>query len=167
MASSTWSRALAGLALLLAMGCNGPGPTASRPAPDLSLPDLEGKVTALADLKGTVVLLDFWSTTCQTCLHELPMLNGLQERLGRKGFTVLAVCTDDLASDALKAFAAENRMSYPVLRSEGKAMPGYGLYGLPQAFLIGKDGIIKKQYMGPKMPEEVLRDAERAIRAAP
>ena len=93
------------------------------------------------------------------------MLNTLQEKLGPDGFTILAVCMDALSASGLKAFVRENGMAFPVLQSGGGAPPGYGIYGLPQAFLVGRDGFIKKQYMGPKMLDEVTRDAAAALEA--
>ncbi|MFA6315977.1 MAG: TlpA disulfide reductase family protein [Elusimicrobiota bacterium] len=156
----------AALVLLLTSACGSSGSSAPRLAPDLNLPDVNGRPASLSDHKGKVVLLDFWSTTCETCLHELPMLNEVQERLAPKGFTVLAVCVDALTPDAVRAFAKEHGMSYPVLASGGRTLPGYSLYGLPQAFLVGRDGFIKKQYMGPKLRDEVVADAEKALKSA-
>ena len=84
-----------------------------KPAPDLSLTTLEGKTIKLSQLKGRVVVLDFWATWCVPCVKMLPQLNAWHRSLEAKGLVVVGVTQDEEAD--VKSFIADGaRFEYPV-----------------------------------------------------
>jgi cytochrome c biogenesis protein CcmG, thiol:disulfide interchange protein DsbE len=129
------------------------------PAKDFSFPDLSGKKIALSSFKGKVVLLDFWATWCGPCEAELPELIETFERNKAKGFTVVGVSMDE-EPEAVKPFAKEKKIPYPVLISGGEPPEGYQIFGIPTAYLIDRDGRVVRQYLGPKNVEQLAADIE-------
>jgi len=117
-------------------------------APGFSLIDLDGKKLDLADYKGKVVLLDFWATWCGPCRVEIPGLVAMQYRYASAGFSVIGLSMDDDPS-AVPGFFKEFRMNYPVAMGDVKISQLYGgVYGLPTAFIIGRDGRIYAKHEG-------------------
>jgi len=117
-------------------------------APDFSLTDLSGKKLDLADYKGKVVLLDFWATWCGPCRIEIPGFVEMQDRYASEGFSVIGLSMDDDPS-AVPGFFKEFRMNYPVAMGDAKISELYGgVYGLPTAFIIGRDGRIYAKLEG-------------------
>src|SRR5262249_39697056 len=89
------------------------------PAPDFSLPSLDGKQVRLSDYRGKTVLIDFWSTTCDPCMVEMPHLVELYKKHKDKGFVVLAVSLDGPESRAqVSSVAHDKEMIFPVLLDE-------------------------------------------------
>jgi peroxiredoxin len=115
-------------------------------APDFTLPTLDGGQVRLSDLKGKkVVLLDFWSTTCDPCLREMPELVKIYNDKKAAGFEVLAISVDgpDTASD-IPAKMKSTGMNFPVLLDEEtEVMDRYNPKGeMPFTVLVDRDGRI-------------------------
>jgi len=135
---------------LLVASCGGSGPGAKTSggaaAPDFTLPSLDGKQVRLSDFKGnSVVLIDFWSTTCDPCMTEMPHLVDLYKKNKDRGFVVLAVSADGPESRAqVSSVARAKEMIFPVLLDEETVVTAR--YNpkreLPFSVLIGKDGSI-------------------------
>lgn len=88
-------------------------------APDFTLPALDGSNVSLSDHAGKVVLIDFWSTTCQPCLVEMPHLVALYEKYKSKGMIVLAVAADGPETmSQVSATVRDKKMTFPVLLDE-------------------------------------------------
>lgn len=119
------------------------------PAPDFTLPDLEGRLHSLSSLRGSVVFLNLWATWCPPCRTEMPSMEELHRRLKDKGLVVLAVSEDtDVA--AVAAFARELGLSFPVLLDpDGRLPPRYGITGYPETFIIDREGNVLKHHVGP------------------
>ena len=118
-------------------------------APDLSLTDKSGKTWTLSSLKGKVVFLNFWATWCPPCREEMPSMQRLYEQMPGDKFEILAVLENDKPERA-DAFAAELGLTFPILYDEAKtAWPRYGLTGLPETFIIDKNGYIREKFIGP------------------
>ncbi len=117
-------------------------------APDFTLQDISGKKVRLADLRGRVVLLEFWATWCPPCRDEIPTLERLHMQYGGKGLVILAISMDEVGWDEVKSFVADRKISYTVLRGTEDVSTDYKVRLIPAMFLIDKEGIIKKQYMG-------------------
>lgn len=133
------------------------------PAPALALPGLDGKTVKLSDFKGKVVLVDFWATWCDPCKEEIPELVKLYPKLKDKGFVLLGVDMDEEGAPAVKKFLAKQPIDYPLVLNGGERAPkGWTVPGLPTAYLIGKDGTVRKRWFGEKDPEEL----EQAVTAA-
>lgn len=117
--------------------------------PDLSLPDMvTGEAVSLAQTGGRVVLLDFWATWCSPCTKSLPVYETLQTELGSRGFAVIAVSVDE--PDApIAEFAARLAPSVQVLLDpKGTAPKAMDLPGLPTAYLVGRDGVVRSRHVG-------------------
>ncbi len=130
-------------------------------APDFALPDVDGRRVALSSFRGKIVLLDFWATWCEPCLEELPDLMRFHEAHKDKGFTVVGVAMDAEGASIIGPFARQNNIPYPILIANGDLPSGYPVPGFPSAFLIDKDGMIVRRYLGPKSYEELERDVSQ------
>jgi thiol-disulfide isomerase/thioredoxin len=111
-----------------------------RLAPELSLQWLDGEGTSsLADLRGRVVLLEFWRTWCGPCLGQVPHLNDLHERYADDGLAIVGVTNEDTA--LVRSKVVETAMAYPVALTPGEeADRAYGITAVPRAFLIDREG---------------------------
>lgn len=120
-------------------------------APAFELRNLAGDTVALADYRGKIVLLNFWSTLCIPCTAEMPALNNLHLALAGKGFTVLAVSIDT-SEKAVQAFIAKKEIAFPVLRDADKAVFFDEFAGprLPMSYLIDGKGVILETFSGPQ-----------------
>jgi thiol-disulfide isomerase/thioredoxin len=123
----------------------------ARPAPAAVFRDETGREVSLADFRDKLVLLNFWATWCAPCLRELPSLDRLQGTIGDERFTVLALSIDRNGLAAVKPFqdqlAIRNLAIY--LDSESKAARAFGVKGLPLTVLVGSDGMILGELLGP------------------
>ena len=140
------------LACCLAWGCmkGGTSPEVGRTAPDFTLKDLSGNDVRLSDLKGTVVLLNFWATWCPPCREEAPSLSRLNSRMAGPGFRMLAVAVDAGGAKAVEAFFGQARVRLPALTDPtGETARRYGTTGVPETFIIDKKGVIRKKIVGP------------------
>lgn len=109
-----------------------------RPAPSVTMTDLEGKSWTLADLKGRAVLLNFWATWCEPCRAEMPSLELLAQRHEGQGLAVLAVNFKETRS-TVERFLRASPLELPVvLDSEGAAASAWGVRVLPSTVLIDR-----------------------------
>ncbi|MBI2362837.1 MAG: TlpA family protein disulfide reductase [Elusimicrobia bacterium] len=164
--STNWSTRLFACALLALAACR-PAPEAGKagpPAADFALKDLSGKTVRLGDFKGKVLLLDFWATYCGPCEESVPALDRLYREFKGSGLEVVGVSVDTFA-DAVPDYVKEHRMTYTVLLDEDeKAREAYKLRGLPQAFLIDREGRVLTQWFG--YDQTVHEGMEKAVREA-
>jgi cytochrome c biogenesis protein CcmG, thiol:disulfide interchange protein DsbE len=105
---------------------------------------------SLDQYRGSVVLLNIWATWCQPCVVEMPAIERLYHDLGPQGLKVLAVSIDTEATDsAVRAFATQRGLTFDILRdSSGGVFMKYQATGVPETFVIGRDGIIRKKVIG-------------------
>ncbi len=116
-------------------------------APDFAL-TLNGKPAHLSDLRGKVVLVNFWATWCPPCVEEAASLNALQQRIAALGGTVLGVSVDD-DPDAYEAFLKANGLSYPNYRDTTKQIPlQFGTKMYPDTYVIDRDGKFVRKIIG-------------------
>ncbi len=133
-----------------------PAPTGPK-APDFTLKTLDGGEVTLSDLEGKVVLVDFWSTTCDPCLAEMPELVKLYEEKKSQGFEILAVTIDGPETAAkVPSTVKKNKMSFPILLDEDtEAMDRYNPKGeLPFTAVIDKQGHIVMKRAGYQPGDE-------------
>jgi peroxiredoxin len=138
-------------------------PKSSGGAPDFTLPTLDGKNVSLSDYAGKVVLIDFWSTTCDPCLVEMPHIVSLYEKHKDKGFIVLAVSLDGPETRSqVSSIVHDKKMSFPVLLDEETSV--VARYNpkkdMPFSVLIDKNGSIVKKMSGYNPGDEVKLAAE-------
>jgi cytochrome c biogenesis protein CcmG/thiol:disulfide interchange protein DsbE len=119
------------------------GERPAAPGSAVSLPMLDGKTSqSLAQLRGKVVVLNFWASWCEPCKAEAPLLENAQRQLAAKGGTVLGVTYKDDAS-ASRDFVRDNKVTYPSLRDDKLALaPKFGTTKLPETFVLDKSGHI-------------------------
>lgn len=120
------------------------------PAPEVSLVAVSnGAALKLSDLKGKVVLLNFWATWCPPCREEIPSMMKLNSAMAGKPFQMVAVSIDEGGKPTLEAFFKETGMSLPTyLDPSGASSKSYGITGVPESFIIDKQGIIVKKVVG-------------------
>ncbi len=111
------------------------------PAPDFTLPSLDGNQIQLSQYRGKVVLLNFFAIWCVPCQREFPLIEKLYKKYQDKGFVVLAVSLDRDTPEAVKAFVEELHLTFPVvLDPERHLMKMYRVMGLPTTYLISRQG---------------------------
>jgi peroxiredoxin len=121
------------------------------PAPNFQLRDLNGHLITLSDLRGKVVLLNFWATWCGPCRVEMPAMEQLYRMFQRKDFEILAVSTDAQGAAITRPFQQENRLTFPILHDpDYRVGLTYGARSLPMTFLIDRLGIIRHQVFGAR-----------------
>ncbi len=124
---------------------------ASFPAPDFTLPTLSGAPIRLADLRGHVVLLNFWATWCVPCRTEMPSLEALYQRQKDAGLAVLAVNLDMLSTAGVEAFVQEVAVTFPiVLDPSWSTAQVYRVVGLPTTYLIDRAGNVVVREVGER-----------------
>ncbi len=131
-----------------------------QPAPDIALSNPEGKVLKLSDLKGKIVLLDFWASWCGPCRRANPSLVSTFNKYNKKGFEVYSVSLDK-DRDKWKDAIAQDHLDWPNhvsdLKSWGsQAAQLYKIQAIPQQFLIGRDGkILAAAQAGSSLEEQL------------
>ena len=117
---------------------------------DFTVKDIAGKDVRLSQYQGQVVLLNFWATWCVPCKREIPALTALYRDYKKRGFVVLGVSVDSEIR-AIKPFAREMKMNYPVLIGAGREdlSKAFGPFiGFPTSVLVGRDGKMCVRHTG-------------------
>lgn len=117
-----------------------------RSATDFELKLLDGKQQKLSDLKGKVVLLNFWFAACKPCEVEVPSLNQLLADYGDKGVVVLAAGLDN--EEKTKAFAEKKGVNFKIAPNAKNVADQYEVQTYPTTFLIDTEGVIREVFMG-------------------
>jgi len=131
----------------------------SQPLPHAVMPSLDGDWVNLETYKGSVVLINFWTTWCSGCREEMPELIKLQNQFGAKGFKVVAIAVDDEGEQSVKDFVqneqftvdgASAAINFPVLLGHDEVARKLGFEGgLPASVLITRGGNEVKIIRGP------------------
>jgi len=117
---------------------------AKRQNADIILSDLEGKPWHLRNLKGKVVLVNFWATWCPPCRKEMPDLQALYDKYKDQGLVVLSISDEEAAK--VNPFIAERKITYPVLLDPGrKVNEAFVVEGIPKSFVYNRDGKLVAQ----------------------
>lgn len=112
---------------------------AKRQSADFTLLDLQGKPWHLRDLKGKVVLVNFWATWCPPCRKEMPDLQALYDKYKDRGFLVLSISDEE--GSKVSPFIAKRKISYPVLLDPGrKVNDAFVVEGIPKSFVYDREG---------------------------
>ena len=132
-------------------------------APDFTLTASDGSTVSLRDLRGQVVLLNFWATWCPPCKAEMPDLDALhREHSASRGFLVLGVNMEESA-EVVAAFAQPNGISFPLLLdADGRvANKLFQVRSLPTSMIIDRTGFIRDVWMGQISKEAMLARLQR------
>jgi len=117
-------------------------------APDFTLTDATGLPITLSQLRGKVVLLDFWATWCGGCKLEIPWYMEFDKRYRADGLAVIGVSTDDEGMKVVKPFLAQRHIEYPVVIGNEAMEKSFGLGAMPLTLLIDRKGKIAVSHSG-------------------
>ncbi len=157
-----YAYALVGVALLIAVAWLSQGRiqpvSAGTVAPDFEVNDLAGGLARLSDHRGEVLLVNIWATWCPPCVIEMPSMERLYQERGGDGFEIMAVSieaelglldSDGVPGGDVQAFADSLGLTFPMLHDPSEGIKQlYRTRGVPETFLIGRDGIIYKKVVG-------------------
>ena len=120
-------------------------PEVGQPAPDINFKTIDGRMVNLSQLRGRVVLIDFWATWCVPCKEEMPNVIKTYEEYKAQGFEIVGISLDK-SKESLEKYIAENKMTWPQYY-DGKGWENliskyYGVTGIPATFLIDQRGNI-------------------------
>jgi len=111
---------------------------------NFTLTDLHGKTWTLKELRGKVVLVNFWATWCPPCQKEIPDLEALYKKYRGDGFVILALSDEDAAT--VRPFMNERKVTYPVLLDPGRKVHTlFGVEGIPKSFVYDREGKLVAQ----------------------
>ena len=138
---------------------------AGEPAPELTVTNLAGEPVRISDYRGKVVLINVWATWCAPCREEMPSMERLYHQVrampGGEDFEILAVSVDatvdkpdalgrGVKTGDLEAFASELGLTFPILHDPpGVIQRLYQTTGVPESFIVDRDGVIYYKYAGP------------------
>ena len=133
-------------------------------APNFRLATMDGGEVELNELRGKVVLVDFWATWCGPCRMEIPHLTELYDRYQDKGFELVGISLDQQGPAVVKPFIEEFKINYPIVMGDEDIANQYGgVRSIPTAFLIDREGNVVKKYVGYKPLETFVADIEPLI----
>ncbi len=140
--------AIMSLFLFIGLACAS-GTEENKPAPDFKLQDIDGNTITLAGLKGKVIVLNFWATTCPPCRREIPGFIETYGSLKDKGLEIIGLSVDDLPVDALKKWTVKAGINYPIAMATREIVEAYqpGEY-IPSTIIIDIKGNIRFRHVG-------------------
>ncbi|MEX3956496.1 TlpA disulfide reductase family protein [Trinickia sp. EG282A] len=138
----------------------------SQHVPDATFTLLSGKKVSTADLKGKVYLVNFWATSCTTCMHEMPQMVETYNRFKDKGLEFVAVAMNYDAPMYVANYAQTRQLPFKVAMDDGSAAKEFGNVQLtPTTFVIDKNGTILKRYVGEPQFAELDKLLQKALGA--
>lgn len=139
----------------------GAAPKVGTPAPDFTLPSLEGKAVSLSNFRGKVVLLNFFATWCPPCRAEMPDLEATYKELKSKGLEIVAV---DLQEDqaTVSGYTKSLGLTFTVLLDRGADVFGqYRITGLPTTYFIDREGVVREFTIGALNKKLIMQKVEK------
>jgi peroxiredoxin len=150
MLTATIARTLL-LGALLATTAHAGAPA---PAPDFSLPARDGGNLQLSDLRGQVVMINFWATWCGPCRQEMPLLQQLQAKYEPLGFTMVGVNVEPDRA-AAQAWLQNVSVSFPILFDQKNAVAAeFGVQGMPSSVFVDREGNVRYVHQGYRSGDE-------------
>ena len=118
--------------------------------PEFVLPDAtNGQKIDSRSFDGMALILTFFATWCPPCIEEVPTLIKLQKKYGAEGFSVIGLSVDQGGARVVRRMIEKSDINYPVVMADAQVMKDFGgVYGIPVAFLINKEGNVVKKYTG-------------------
>jgi peroxiredoxin len=149
---------LAAAALVVVPGLGGTTPAAvlanGAPAPSFQLDSMAGKKLNLSDLRGKVVLLNFWASWCGPCRKEMPILEQMYRQYQSKGVTLVGVNVEPSSDDAVK-WLKSTPVTFPILFDRDSSVSKlYQVQGMPNTVIVDRKGKVRYIHRGYKPGEE-------------
>jgi thiol-disulfide isomerase/thioredoxin len=152
--TNTMFQVAATLAALLAAAWPATAGDATPPAPAFSLASRAGSQVSLADLKGQVVMINFWASWCGPCRQEFPALDQIYAKYKPMGFTLVAINVESEKADA-ERFLGATPVSFPILFDPDNTVSGsYGVNAMPTTVLVDRQGRVRWQHRAYKPGDE-------------
>ena len=143
-----------GLALALSVSASAAAIAPGASAPGFQLHSSDSTDLSLSDLKGQVVLINFWASWCGPCRQEMPVLEQLYKKYKAAGFTLLGVNVEPKSADAL-GFLKATPVSFPILfDTDSKVSKLYEVAGMPSTVILDRTGKVRYVHHGYKPGEE-------------
>ncbi len=133
-------------------------PLVGSPAPEIVLKDLQGRDVKLSDLRGKVVLVNFWATWCKPCKEEMPAMQASYDKLRDKGFFVLAVNELEDTARVAEHIRTHGHTFEVVMDHNNQVANMYGVVGLPASFLIDPQGMVRERISGSLLTESRIEE---------
>jgi peroxiredoxin len=134
--------------------------------PDFTVTTLDGKTLRLSDLRGQVVVVDYWATWCGPCRIAMPHLQKLYDTYKSQGVTVLALSVDQKGLEVVRPFIQQNGFTFPVAMADEKSVSAFGNFSsIPTTVIVRPDGRVHTTLTGA-LPYEEYVAAVQAARAA-
>jgi peroxiredoxin len=157
---------LVAILISLPVGCKKEAPKEKRPlAPDFTLPSVDGKTITLSQLRGKVVLLDFWATWCAPCRSAIPHLNGLYKVYQTRGLEIIGVSLDTGSRERVRRFATSMGIQYPIIIADDEVLKNYGISPIPTTYLIDREGYVSSKWVGfsQSLMNKISAETERLL----
>ena len=139
-----------------------PSPLTNQPAPAFTGAQVDGKAFKSDAIKGKVALVSFWATWCTTCKADEPLIDSLHAQFsGNADFVMIGVATQDTKDKVGKYLGSGHRKYLNLIDEDGKLAIDFGVYGVPETYLIDRKGIIVQKIAGPidevKLAEQIKK----------
>jgi thiol-disulfide isomerase/thioredoxin len=160
---------IAGLILLAVIIFKKPAPATIGPMPQFKLVKINGGDLKSEELKGKVLIVDFWASWCGPCKSEIPKFNKLAASLAGKDFAMIGYAVDSGDSEDVQKAAKELGIQYQVVMGTDEVTAAFGNYiGLPTTFIVGKDGKIYKKYEGAPagVVDQIAKDVAELLKVS-
>ena len=138
------------LSCLLLTGCYGGSrpPRIGQAAPQFTVQDAD-RTISLNQFHGQVLVLNFWATFCPPCVEEMPSMISMAQNLKPKGVTVLGISVD-VDANSYHRFLVDHGVNFLTVRDpEQKTSTLYGTHGWPETYVIDRDGVVRRKFIGP------------------
>jgi cytochrome c biogenesis protein CcmG, thiol:disulfide interchange protein DsbE len=123
-------------------------PRIGQAAPQFTVQDTD-RTISLSQFRGQVLVLNFWATFCPPCIEEMPSLISMAQSMKPKGVTVLGISID-VDGDAYHKFLVDHGVKFVTVRDpDQKTSALYGTHGWPETYIIDRDGIVRRKFIGP------------------
>ena len=145
-----------------------PSALVGKPAPDFSLKIFDDQLAKLSELKGNVVVLDFWATWCPSCRVSLPHLDKMSrdQELAARGLRVVAIDCGE-AKETVTGYLEKNKLSLWIVWDEdGSLQNSYRIHSLPVTIIVGRDGSIRNIFSASSNQAEIDFAIENALASA-
>jgi peroxiredoxin len=137
-------------------------PRPGQPAPNFKVISTSGQTISQDNYRGHVLILDFFATWCQPCRQSIPHLVEMNRKYGKQGLQILGLSVDEDGERAVKTFADEFRVNYPLALAGDSITGDFGIRSVPIMYLVDKKGKISEVYRGNS--DDMVRSVEQSVR---